>query len=112
MGWDGKLDASEKRASKALSAMEKAGLYDSNDPKDVAKRNAGARKLVADKSKGDRWALDLIKGKSKAEARAAGLEAAKRRAREKADRESKENWSVNEQQQKFLDEMNKKNKGK
>lgn len=112
MGWDGKLDATEKRASKALSAMEKAGLYDSNDPKDVAKRNAGAKKLVADSKSGNDWAKKLLKDKGKNEVRSAALERAKRRAREAADLGSKENWNVNKQQQDFLNEMNKKNSGK
>lgn len=61
MGWDGKLDATEKRASKALSVMEKAGLYDSNEPKDVAKRSAGIKKLEADKKNGTAWAMKLMR---------------------------------------------------
>lgn len=65
MGWDGKLDATDKRASKALGAMEKAGLYDSNDPKDVAKRNAGIKKLEADKKSGMDYAMKLLKERSK-----------------------------------------------
>jgi hypothetical protein len=61
MGWDGKLDATDKKASKALAAMEKAGLYDSNEPKDVAKRNAGIKKLTVDKKNGTAWAMKLMR---------------------------------------------------